>query len=335
MSPAPMADPSYPILVADIGGTNARFGLVRQANALPTDVRTLACADHPSLEAAMAAYLALAGDPRPPLGCIDVAGPVFPGRFQLTNRPQWNTEIEPVRRAFGFDMFAVINDFEALAEAVPLLAGDELIPIGDRLERDPEAPIAVIGPGTGLGVGAAVKTPFGWQALPGEGGHMEIGHPDPRCRAVIDLVARKVERVSAERLLSGPGLELLHVALGEVDGEPRDGQGAADISARAHRGDAAAADTVLVFFDILASFCGDVALLMGAKGGVFVGGGVALSLRSLLDPARFRAAFERKGRLRSYMERIPTSLIAADMAALRGCGARIERLARQRRERSR
>jgi len=264
-----MAPRSHPILVADIGGTNARFGLVREKGARPSDVRKLACADFPTLADALAAYISMVGDPHPPRGCIDVAGPVFPGRFQLTNRRQWDTEIEPVRRAFGFDMLEVINDFEALAEAVPLLSGDDLKPIGPRLVGVADAPIAVVGPGTGLGVGGAVNTPFGWQAVPGEGGHMEIANPDLRCRRAIDLLAARHDRVSAERLLSGPGLELLHVTLGEVDGAPRAALSAAKIHDRCREGDDTAIDTVRTFFGLLAGFCGDVALLFGARGSVF------------------------------------------------------------------
>ena len=325
-----METASFPILVADIGGTNARFGLVGERHAPPSDVRILAGADYPSLAAALDAYLQMVGTARPLRGCIALAGPVYDGRFHLTNRPQWDTELEPLRRAFGFRRLAVINDFEALAEAVPLLGPSDLLPIGIPRQGISGAPIAVIGPGTGLGVGAAVKTPFGWQAVPGEGGHMELANPDARCRAAIGCVAATHDRVSAERLRSGPGLELLYVVLGEVDGKPRSALDATVIHDRAHAGDLAAIDTVTTFFKLLAGFAGDVALLLGARGGVFLAGGVTDKLASHLDGSAFRSAFEHKGRLAPYMQAIPTNRIVAELVGVRGCGAHIERLGFQR-----
>jgi glucokinase len=315
---------AYPILVADIGGTHARFGLVHGSGEAPTDIITLSGENYSSLQAALAAYLSLAGGAPPRRGCIAVAGPVEPGRFILTNRPSWSTPLSALKAAHGFEMLDVINDFQALAAALPLIMPDELWPVGEPSTGEAGAPVAVVGPGTGLGVGASIKTPCGWQAVPGEGGHVELASADARARLAIAHVAEGHGRVSAERLLSGPGLKLLHVTLGEIDGVAREALDAAAIGARAAAGDADALDTVAVFFRLLAGFAGDVALMLGARGGVFLAGGVTARLKDLIDPRRFRHDFENKGRLQPFMAAIPVHLIASDTLALRGCAAHLE-----------
>ena len=318
---------SYPVLIGDIGGTNARFGLVKAQGGKPTHVKTLSNASYPSLTAALGDYLAAVGDARPRRACIAVAGPVAPGRFHLTNRTQWDTDLDSVGEAHGLSLLTVINDFEALAESVPLLEQHELVPVGDAMACHPTAPKAVIGPGTGLGVGVAIRTMAGWMAVPGEGGHMELATPDPLGNAAIAHLRKAHGRASAERFLSGPGIEQLHLALGEAQGSRREPAAASAIRERALAGEGDARQTVSVFFTLLAGFAGDVALLFGARGGVFVGGGVAERLAPLLDHRRFREAFENKGRLKPYLAAIPVYFITADMPALRGCAAHLERLA--------
>jgi glucokinase len=314
----------YPILVADIGGTHARFGVVRSRGEAPGELRTIPGQDHDSLRSALETYLSALSGELPRRGCIAVAGPVEPGRFILTNRPQWNTPLSILKSAFDLDVLDVINDFEALAAALPLLALSDLQPIGEPSAMDRDGTLAVVGPGTGLGVGAAIRTKRGWQALPGEGGHVELASPDLRARAAIAEGARRFGRVSAERFLSGPGLELLHVTLGEVDGSPRQPEDAASIAARAGRGDKAALDTIDVFFHLLASFAGDVALMFGARGGLFLSGGVAARLKPHIDARKFRRDFENKGRLQPYLAVIPVNLIVTDTLALRGCAVHLD-----------
>jgi glucokinase len=315
---------AYPILVADIGGTNARFGLVHAAGAMPSDIRKLPGENYSSLSDALKDYLRSVGGERPRRGCIAVAGPVEEGHFILTNRPSWSTPLEPLAREYRLDRLEVINDFQALAAALPLIEPGEIRPIGEPMRGEEAAPRAVVGPGTGLGVGAVFRTPVGWQALPGEGGHVELASADPRGRAAIAAAAAAHGRASAERLLSGPGLELLHVVLGQVDGRARNRLDASQIHERATLGDREASDTVATFFLLLAGFAGDVALMFGARGGVFLAGGVAARLYPLLDHDAFRAAFMNKGRLKPYLAAIPASLIAADTLALRGCAAHMD-----------
>jgi glucokinase len=246
------------------------------------------------------------------------------GRFILTNRPAWNTPLSRLAAECRFDRLAVINDFQALAAALPLIAPGEANAIGKPLSGEASAPKAVVGPGTGLGVGAVVRSPSGWQALPGEGGHIELASADPRGRAAIATASASLGRVSAERLLSGPGLELLHVTLGVIDGRTREKLDASAIHDGARAGDRPCLDTIAVFFLLLAGFAGDVALMFGARGGLFLAGGVAARLFAFLDHAAFRAAFENKGRLSPYLAAIPTSLIAIDTLALRGCAAHLD-----------
>jgi glucokinase len=315
---------AYPILVADIGGTHARFALVRGPGESPSEVRTLPGESHSSLHSALKAYLSQVGGDAPRRGCIAVAGPVEPGYFILTNRPQWNTPLDSLMNAHGFEVLDIINDFQALAAALPWLEAADLSPIGKHWKGEAEAPLAVVGPGTGLGVGATIKTPSGWHAVPGEGGHIELASAHPRARLAIAHVAGRHDRVSAERLLSGPGLKLLHAALREVDDRPPEELDAALIAAKATAGDADALDTIAVFFALLAGFAGDVALMFGARGGVFLAGGVTARLKDFIDHQSFRRNFENKGRLRPYLAKIPTSLIATDTLALRGCAAHLD-----------
>jgi glucokinase len=317
---------TYPILVADIGGTHARFALVRGPGQRPSDLETLPGENHPSLDSALKAYLSgIAGD-APRRGCIAVAGPAEPGRFILTNRPQWNTPLDTLMAAHGFEVLEVINDFQALAQALPSLEAADVSPIGNPASGEAGEPLAVVGPGTGLGVGATVKTFSGWQAIPGEGGHIELASADPRARSAVARLAARHDRVSAERLLSGPGLRLLHSTLGEIDGRPRAELDAALIASQAAAGEAEALDTVAVFLRLLAGFAGDVALMFGARGGVFLAGGVATRLKDFIDHRKFRHSFENKGRLESYLAKIPTGLITADSLALRGCAAHLDRM---------
>jgi glucokinase len=311
-----------PVLVADIGGTNARFALMDDKSRKPQQVREMS--DYPTLRDAMGAYLDSLAGARPQLACLAVAGPIVPGRFHLTNRALWDTEISPVKTALSLEVLDVINDFEALSLAVPLLSRSELIAIGDVADNAPDGPKAVLGPGTGLGLGIVIKTPAGWQALPSEGGHVEIASPDRRTNAVIAYLRRSHDRLSAERLLSGPGLETLHVTLGDVDGSKRQPLNAADIQSGGLKGDPEALDTIRLFLSLLASFAGDVALIAGSRGGIFLAGGVTEKLLPLVDHRSFRAAFENKGRLRPVLEAIPTYVIQAELPALRGCAAHLE-----------
>jgi glucokinase len=287
------------LLLADIGGTNARFTLLRDGASAPQTAVKLD--DHASIEAAIAHYLggqALAA--RPDGALLAVAGPVQGNSATLTNRG-WQVSGAAISAAFGIGHTRVLNDFEALAWALPALSAADLIAIGPALPADPQAPMAVLGPGTGLGVGAFLPGAAGQagRVLPGEGGHATLAAADDEEAAILALLRRRHGHVSAERILSGPGLVALHEALAEVQGLPAPGLTAAEITAGAPA-------TLALFCAMLGGFAGNVALTLGALGGVFLGGGILPRMPAALAASTFRARFEAKGRMAPYQAAIPT-----------------------------
>ena len=315
---------TFPWLVADIGGTNARFGLVKAPGAAVEEVRSMRCADYPAPEAAASAYLADVGrragaTPRPRVAAIALASAVSGDIVRMTNSA-WSVSAAAVRDALGAERVILLNDFEALALALPRLAPVDVQAIGGGLINH-RLPMAVIGPGTGLGVAACVPTPEGgWVALPSEGGHVTLAAADDYEADVLRVVRREHAHVSAERLLSGLGLPLLYRAVAAVRGRAHDAAlGAPDITRLAlAEADATCAETVDLFCAMLGGFAGNVALTLGARGGLLIAGGVAHTLRDLLPRSRFRERFEAKGRFRGYLAPIATGLIVAPHAALDG-----------------
>jgi glucokinase len=294
------------LLLADIGGTNARFTLLRGGATTPLVAMRLD--DFTSIEAAIARYLGTQSLATPPDGALlAVAGPVQGNSVTLTNRG-WRVGGAAITATLGIPRARVLNDFEALAWALPALAPADLVAIGPTLPADPNAPLAVLGPGTGLGVGAFLPPN---RVLPGEGGHASLAAGDEQEAAVIALLRRRHGHVSAERILSGPGLVALHEALAELHGQPAPGLTAAEITAGAPA-------TLALFCAMLGSFAGNVALTFGARGGVFLGGGILPRIPAALAASAFRARFEAKGRLSPYLATIPTWLITRPDAALVG-----------------
>ncbi|MFC4565442.1 glucokinase [Nocardiopsis mangrovi] len=317
--PAPAA--GRPWLVADIGGTNARFGLVDSPAARPRDVHRLSCADHPDLASAALAYLERAGGARPGAACVAVAGPVGGDRIRLTNA-RWDCSAEDTRRRLGLDRIEVVNDFAALALALPRLGAGDVRPLGGPA---PAAglPMAVLGPGTGLGVAGLLPLPGGgWAPVSGEGGHVGLSPLADLEIEVLRVLRADQGAVTAECVLSGPGLTRLHGALARV-------HGAAAVPLSAERICAAADDplcvlTLEVFCALLGGFAGDCALTLGATGGVFVGGGIAPRIAGVLQSSDFRIRFESKYRMTDYVKDIATVLITAPTPALLGAAARLD-----------
>jgi glucokinase len=322
------ADPgSFPWLVADIGGTNARFGLVHRAGAPVSDVRTLRCADYPDPATAALAYLdALAGGGarlQPRHACFALASPIDTDPVKMTNSA-WLISRTGARAALGLDSLTLLNDFEALALALPRLAASDMIAIGSAAV-DRTRTMAVTGPGTGLGVGICMPVGARWVALAGEGGHVTAAAADDFESDVLRVIRREYPHVSAERVLSGIGLPLLHRAVAEVRGRPVLQLGAEEIGLRAiaqHDPDCAA--TLDAFCAMLGSFAGNLALTSGARGGVFIAGGIAQKLDQWLAASAFRTRFEAKGRYQDYMRGIATALITAPYCALLGAAQGIE-----------
>jgi glucokinase len=312
-----------PWLIADVGGTNIRLALADGPGAKARRVIAYQDAEHPTLEAAIAAYLAAVGE-RPRAACIAIAGPVVGTVLQLTNRG-WQLDRAALAGRFGWARLLVINDFEALALALPSLEPDVLAQIGGGSPL-PGKPKAVLGPGTGLGVGGLVPGAGGrWIALASEGGHAGFAPFDERDLAVLGLLQRRYGRVSAERVLSGPGLAALYEALTELHGAPRKAPSPDKITHAALAGeDAPAAEALELFCAALGSFAGDVALTLGAQGGVYIGGGIAPRIIDVLRASRFRARFEHKGRIRPMVAGIPTWVILDKLPALPGAVRALE-----------
>jgi glucokinase len=319
---------SYPWLVADIGGTNARFGLVRGDGAAVGDVITLRCADFASPDAAANAYLDQVASeqgsrPRPQLGAFALATPIDGDTIRMTNS-EWVISIPRAEHTLGLRRLLVLNDFEALALSLPHLRRDEMSILGSGAP-DPGLPMAVIGPGTGLGVAACIPAGRSWRALAGEGGHATACAADDFESDVLRIARRRFEHVSAERLLSGIGLPVLLVAIAEIRAERIVELTAAEITHRAlTEHDPLCTATLDTFCAMLGSFAGNVALTLGARGGVFVAGGIAPRLGDFFVQSRFRARFEAKGRFRRYLEPVATALILAPHPALLGAARSIE-----------
>ncbi|MDZ7653231.1 MAG: glucokinase [Burkholderiaceae bacterium] len=316
----------FPWLVADIGGTNARFGLISAQDAAVEQVISVRCADYATPEAAACAYLAeisrrTGAAPRPRIAAFALATAVNGDIVRMTNSP-WTVSAAAARNALGAERVILLNDFEALALALPRLAPMDVMAIGGGLINH-RLPMAVIGPGTGLGVAACVPTPEGgWVALPSEGGHVTLAAADDFEADVLRIVRGEHAHVSAERLLSGLGLPLLYRAVATVRGQPFNASLAAPDITRLglQRSDASCTEAVDTFCAMLGGFAGNVALTVGARGGLLVAGGVAHTLRDYLPHSRFRERFEAKGRFRGYLAPIATGLVIAPHAALAGAG---------------
>jgi glucokinase len=305
---------SFPRLVGDVGGTNARFALQEAPGAPATQVRTLACADHASFGDAVASYLTglgLATSPR--LAAVGIANPVVGDHVQMTNH-HWSFSIEAVRRQLGLERLLVINDFTALALSLPGLAASDLRRVGGGTPH-PSAPLGLLGPGTGLGVSGLLRLDGGRRTVPleGEGGHVSLSPGNAREDDVVMVLRERFGHASAERALSGPGLVNLYEALCTLDGIAPHELDPAEVSRFALAGtDRRCVEAVEIFLGLLGSVAGNLALSLGARGGVYVAGGIVPRLGDWIDRSTFRERFEAKGRFRGYLEQVPTWLVQAE-----------------------
>ena len=327
----PKASPAAPValaprLLADIGGTNARFAWQAAAGAAIEDQITLPCVDHVSIEAAIRAYLGRIDRPRPRSCAIAIANPVHGDRIQMTNH-HWSFSISALRQALGFERLELLNDFTALALALPGLSADQLHQVGGG-QALPGAAVGLLGPGTGLGVsGLLPDGRGGWVPLQGEGGHVSLAPATPREQLVVEFLSHRHGHASAERAVSGMGLVDIHNALCLADGVlPPEGWSAAQVSAAALSGqEARCAEALAMMCAFLGSVAGNLALTLGAKGGVYIGGGIVPRLGEWFDHSPFRARFEAKGRFQSYLAEIPVWVIKASQSpALAGAAAALD-----------
>ncbi len=338
--PAPQAElagpPPRPWLVADIGGTNARFGWVAEGSDAIAHVATLPGAEHSGPAAAARAYLEgvrrqLGAAYRPPRGgAFAVATAVGGDQIDFTNSG-WAFSRRDTEAELDLDTLLMLNDFEALALSLPTLGPAQLRAHAALPDLQAGGTLAVIGPGTGLGVAGLVPTRHGWVALPGEGGHVTVAATDDFETALLAAVRRRHPHVSAERLISGIGMPTLHAGVATVLGQdPGDVRLAtSDIVARGLAGgDAVCERTLQAFCALLGSFAGNVALTLGARGGVFIGGGIVPRLGDTFFESPFRERFEAKGRFQEYLKDIPTALILDTSTALAGARLALSQLGR-------
>ncbi|MEW5728742.1 MAG: glucokinase, partial [Pseudomonadota bacterium] len=285
----------------------------------PPDAVVMACADFAGPAQAARAYLA-ATAPGVALrrAAFAVASPITGDRVDLTNSA-WDFSIDGVRRDLGLDLFEVVNDFTAVALSVRHLGDGDLIKLGGG-EPAPRAPIAVLGPGTGLGVSALVPTASGrWEALATEGGHVTMAAADDREAALLSYLRGRFGHVSAERVLSGPGLVNLYEAMAAGAGRPAAYTAPDAITQRALDGTCPLCrDALATFFAMLGTVAGNLALSLGARGGVYVAGGILPRMRQAFLSSAFRGRFEDKGRFRDYLAPIPAWLVIHPQPAFAG-----------------
>lgn len=305
-------------LVGDIGGTHARFALTEAGKAQIREPRTYDNRDFASLEAVIEAYLHDARPAgQPTAAVLAVAGPVTNGAIRFTNL-DWEISEDRLHREAGFAEARLINDFAAQALGAPQVGPQGLRRIGPETPGSPGATLAVLGPGTGFGLAGLVREGRREMVLATEGGHAGFAPCDELELEIWRWFSRRHARVSIERLLSGPGLYELYCALAEIRSQPCRLTDQRQVQAAGAAGDELAAATVERFCLILGATAGDVALSLGARGGVYVTGGVAQGLADQIVAGGFRRRFEAKGRFEGYMQVIPTWLILEPYTALMG-----------------
>jgi len=308
-----------PRLLADIGGTNARFALETGPGAIG-QVLVYPCAEYPGVAEVIQQYLKDTKIGRVNHAAIAIANPVDGDQVRMTNH-DWTFSIEATRRALGFDTLLVVNDFTALAMALPGLTDTQRMQVGGGTRRQ-NSVIGLLGPGTGLGVSGLIPADDRWIALGSEGGHASFSPQDEREDVVLQFARKKWPHVSFERVCAGPGIELIYRALTARDKKRVPATiDPADVVKHAHEGDKLAQESVECFCGILGSFAGNIAMTLGSLGGIYIGGGVVPRLGELFVRSSFRQRFEAKGRFDAYLANVPTYVITAEYPAFLGVSA--------------
>ena len=317
------------LLVGDIGGTNARFALADPHGPGFSNELTLACDDYATAEQGVADYLARSGSGRPDVICLAAAGPVVDGAVRFTNN-HWVIDQQLLETNYPLARVKLLNDFESIACSIPLLGENDVAcigPIAPASEGKRDLTFAVLGPGTGLGAGGLLKRASAFYPIVGEGSHAGFAPETTMQFKVMKQLRRRFERVSSERLISGPGLENIYWALCRIRGESRADLKAAEIFSRVlAREDSIAVEAVDMFFEALGQVAGNLALTLGAFDGVYLAGGIVKRYPDLLKTSGFRSGFENKGRHRALMERVPTLLILHPQPGLLGASLRAREL---------
>jgi len=309
------------LLIGDIGGTNARFAVVNADDTGFDNELILACDDFSTAEKGIEVYLERSGSSSPDVICLAVAGPVVDGVVRFTNN-HWVIDSSVLGSRFPAAAVQLLNDFEAISYSIPLLDEDDVAVIGPVTpgnEATCNSNFAVLGPGTGLGAGGLLKRASGIYPVVGEGSHAGFAPESTMQIKVLKQLRRRFERVSIERLISGPGLENIYWALGRIRGHAGADIRAAEIFSRVlAREDELATEAVEMFFEVLGQVAGNLALTLGAHDGVYLAGGIVKRYPDLLRNSAFRSGFENKGRHRALMQRVPTYLILHPQPGLLG-----------------
>ncbi|MEN0001263.1 MAG: glucokinase [Pseudomonadota bacterium] len=310
----------FPIMIADIGGTNARFSILVDAHAEPKIFENIKASDYPDLNSAIQKHVLDRTSLIPQTAVLAVAGPVEGDTIDLTNN---NWVVEPLKMIsdLGFDEVVVLNDYEAQALAAVALEPDQLEQIGDS-EQDSEANRVVLGPGTGLGVAGLVHAAGRWIPVAGEGGHVDLGPQTERDLEVFPHIQRIEGRVSGEQVLCGRGVVNLYRAVCAADGvKPAFDDPAQITEAAIDATDARAEETVALFCEYLGRVAGDLALIFMAHGGVYLTGGITKKILPVFDRDRFRKAFANKAPHTDLVEKMPTFAVINDRAPMKGLAA--------------
>lgn len=310
-------------LIADIGATNARFALADSDGIYQE--KNLTCKDFPNLDDAMTAYLKDVGE-KVARASVAIAGPVNGDWFEMTNH-HWKFSIETVRRKFNLENFRLMNDFEAIARAIPVMNNQYLVTVGGG-EKQERGTIGIVGPGTGLGVAALFWSGGAYQPNPCEGGHITMPVKTQREFDIFQYLLKKYSHVSAERVCSGKGLVNVYLAICAIDGrddlpqeiEPE------EISLKAQEKSCdVCVETLDKMMGFLGTIAGNLAVTLGAHGGIYIAGGIPAKLGDTFLTSRFRQEFEDKGRMSGYIKRIPTYLITHPTIAFVGLQADLSR----------
>jgi glucokinase len=323
MTEFPRLHAGGPRLLADIGGTNCRFAIERGPGQLE-GVEILPCAAYATLGDAMRTYLAgptvqaLTASPIRH-AALAIANPVTGDYVRMTNH-HWEFSTEALRVECGFEILMVVNDFSALARSLPHL-GEHKRQVGGGVPQ-PDTALGLIGAGTGLGVSGLIPCASSWTALRSEGGHVSFAPINDDEIAILQFAWREYDHVSFERFLSGAGVELIYRALADRAGSPNERLSAAEISRRALSGECPLCDDVLeAFCGMLGTVAGNLAVTLGAQGGIYIGGGIVPRLGARFDRSSFRRRFEQKGRFVHYLTAVPTYVITAEYPAFVGVSA--------------
>ncbi|UTF60110.1 glucokinase [Gilvimarinus sp. DA14] len=312
------------ILVADIGGTNGRFGLVNACshnkgyNA--EQQISLPSANYETLADMIRDYVKQAGVAMPKFACLAIAGPIQDGHVKVTNL-NWEFSISRLRDELNMQALDVINDFSALAYAVPHLQKGDTASLYCT-DANPYAPIGVMGPGTGFGAALLAPISTGWKIIPTEGGHCSFAPTTDTEIGILQQMRKHHPHVSIEHMLSGQGLVSIYKSLAALKGVDAEDLSPADVSERGikHK-EALCEEAVQTFCAILGSVAGDKALSWGAMGGIYLGGGIVPKIAHYLPQTDFIKRYLNKGVMRGYVEDIPVRMVTNDKAALIGAAA--------------